>query len=379
MRAPRPNDFPRLGVLGAVLTPGSRGNRQILAGLITIAVLVMVYADLRYVLHAWRFGVDLEIPLRAVERWLSGGEPYLAESFAALPGPTQPFLYPPYVLPVLSPLTGLPRLAVQTVWVGLCLVAALFAMRRLAIPPLAWPLVLAWSPMLEGVFGGNVQVPVFACFVALFWQPAAAAPFAPVERDIAEPAEPEVKLGLLATIIGAIKVSQPHAWLYVLRRRPRGAVAGAAIVALVALATVPLTGLGLWVDWLEQLRRATDPTWELGGIAIARLIDPVLGFVIAAAGAVLAFVWAPRRHAGAWVGLVSVVAASSLHTFGMLFLVPAMLLIRREVALLAAILIATTTYQGTWAAIGLVTLGMVAMGRPGWVPPPGSPESAAAR
>jgi hypothetical protein len=356
----RVNALPRLGALGIILTPWTRGNRQLLGGLVAIAVLVMLYADLRYVLHAWRFGVDLEIPLRAAERWLAGGQPYLAESFVALPGPTQPFLYPSYVLPALGPLTALPRLAVQAVWIGLCLIAALFAMRRLAIPAVAWPLVLAWSPMLEGVFGGNVQVPVFACFVALFWRAVTApAPFAPVERDVTQPAEPELKVGLLATFIGAVKVSQPHAWLYVLRRRPRGAVAGAAIIGLVALATLPITGIDLWFAWLEQLRRATDPSWELGGIAIARLIDPTLGFLIAAAGAALAFLWAPRRHAGAWVGLVSVVAASSLHTFGMLFLVPAMLLIRREVALLAAILIATTTYQGTWAAIGLVAVAMV--------------------
>jgi hypothetical protein len=359
-QVPRANAFPRLGAMGAILTPGTRGNRQLLGGLVAIAALVMVYADLRYVLHEWRFGVDLEIPLRAAERWLAGGEPYLAESFFALPGPTQPFLYPPYVLPALAPLTGLPRLPVQVVWVAFCLVAALFCLRRLAIPTLAWPLALAWSPLLEGVFGGNVQVPAFACFVALFWrQSSHPDPFVPLERDIADPQEREVRLGLLATVIGAVKVSQPHAWLYVLRRRPRGALAGALIVGLVALATVPLTGTALWADWLEQLRRATDPTWELGGIAIARLIHPVIGFVIAATGAVIILVWAPREHAGAWVGLIAVVAATSLHTFGMLFLVPAMLLVRREVALLAVMLIATTTYQGTWAAIGLVSVAML--------------------
>ena len=357
---PRANAHPRLGAIGMILTPGTRSNRQLLGGLVAIAVLVMVYADLRYVLHGWRFAVDLEIPLRAAERWLAGGEPYLAESFVALPGATQPFLYPPYVLPALAPLTGLPRLPVQVVWVALCLLAALFCLRRLAIPMVAWPLALAWSPLLEGVFGGNVQVPAFACFVALFWRPAARPePFAPLERDIGDPVEREVRLGLLATVIGAVKVSQPHAWLYVLRRRPRAALAGAVIVGLVALATVPLTGTGLWFDWLAQLRRATDPAWELGGIAIARLLHPALGFAIAVIGAVVILVWAPRQHAGAWVGLIAVVAATSLHTFGMLFLVPAMLLIRREVALLAVMLIATTTYQGTWAAIALVTAAIL--------------------
>jgi hypothetical protein len=164
---------------------------------------------------------------------------------------------------------------------------------------------------------------------------------------------------LLAAMIGAVKVSQHHAWVYTLRRKPRAAIVGAVIVGVAAATTLPITGLPIWFDWLAQLRRATDPTWELGGIAIARLLDPVLGLAIALGASILVFLWAPRRHAGAWVGLISVIGASSLHTFGLLFLVPAMLVVRRELALIAMMLIGTTTYEGTWTAIGLVGAGMV--------------------
>ena len=56
--------------------------------------------------------VDLEIPLRAAERWVHGGEPYLASSFTAAEGYGLPFLYPPPVLPFLAPLLALPRVVV---------------------------------------------------------------------------------------------------------------------------------------------------------------------------------------------------------------------------------------------------------------------------
>jgi hypothetical protein len=109
---------------------------------------------------------------------------------------------------------------------------------------------------------------------------------------------------------------------------------------------------------VAQLRLAADPTWDLGGFALPRFLPSGLGLLIAAA--CLVAVWlAPRRNTGAWVGLLSVVGSLSLHIFGLLFLVPAMLVIRREVALVAAICIATYSYQGAWAGIALVGAAFV--------------------
>ena len=71
----------------------------------------------------------------------------------------------------------------------------------------------------------------------------------------------------------------------------------------------------------------------------------------------------PWRSAGAWVGVLSVVGSLSLHTFGLLFLLPAMLVIRREIALVVAILIATYTLQGTWIGIALCTWAFAASTR----------------
>jgi hypothetical protein len=145
----------------------------------------------------------------------------------------------------------------------------------------------------------------------------------------------------------------------VLLRRPHGAIVGALVVVAIVLATVPLTGPGLWFDWIAHLQLASDPTWDLGGFAMPRFLPPGVGLVVAAV-CVVAVWFVPRERAGAWIGVLSVVGSLSLHIFGLLFLVPAMLLIRREAAIVAGICIATYSYEGSWAGILIVALTLVA-------------------
>jgi hypothetical protein len=49
-----------------------------------------------------------------------------------------------------------------------------------------------------------------------------------------------------------------------------------------------------------------------------------------------------------------------MRSYGVLFLLPAMLAVRRDVALVAVILIGTGVMPGMWAGILLVTLAFVA-------------------
>ena len=80
--------------------------------------------------------------------------------------------------------------------------------------------------------------------------------------------------------------------------------------------------------------------------------------------ATLAIVVIPNRTGvAAWIGLLSVRGTPSLHPFGLLFLLPATLVIRREIAFVAAMLIATTTYEGSWAGIVPVTVALVGAAR----------------
>lgn len=343
-----------------------------MTGLVAILAVLIVQALAGTVLIAPRFAVDMEIPLRAAERWQAGEPPYLASAFTSPPGATQPFLYPPYVLPFFALLTDLPRMLVGAVAVGIMLVASILACRRLGIPWIWLPLVLAWPPFAESIFGANIQTMLFAAFVFLFYR-AGALSWKPPARDVADPAESGPLIGCLATLVGAIKISQPHPWLFVLRQRPRAALGGALVAALIVAATVSLTGTGPWSDWVAQLRLAADPTWDLGGFASPRFLPPGVG--LAVAGACLVAVWfVPSERAGAWVGLLSVVGSLSLHIFGLLFLVPAMLVIRREAALPAAIFIATYSYEGAWAGIVICAVGLVVAERSITLRPPADPR-----
>jgi hypothetical protein len=214
------------------------------------------------------------------------------------------------------------------------------------------PLVIAWPPFGEGILDGNVVILLFAAFVFLFYR-AGGSPWRPEPRDIVPSSQPAIMVGGLAALIGAVKVSQPHIWLFVLRYRWRAAFAGAALVGVIVLATLPITGIDLWFDWLAQLKRASDTTWDLGGFALPRFLPPGVGYLIAAA-CVVAIWFVPRRDPAPWLGVLSVVGSLSLHIFGLLFLVPAMLKLRPEPVIVAAAFVATYAYVGSWAGTAIV-------------------------
>jgi Glycosyltransferase family 87 len=295
---------------------------------------------------------DVEIPLRAAARWLSGGEAYLASAFQAPAGYELPFLYPPLTLPLFAPATALPRPMVYALWIGTCAAAAWWLLRRLGVPArFAAPLML-WPPFFEGLLGGNLQVLLVAGFVAVFFD-RARADWRPEPRDPARGDRPPAVDGVLAAAIATLKISQPHAWLGLFRRRPGAAVAGLGVVAAAAVATLPFVGLSSWPRWVEQLGRAFDPKWGVGGSSLAAGAPPevAVAVLLVSLGLCLA---APRGRIGAWVGVLTILGAPSLRMFGLLFAVPAMLVIRRELALIAAAFIATYSELGLWLGIFLV-------------------------
>lgn len=331
-------------------------------GLLAIVVLVTVRSAVLLLFHH-PVAVDLEIPLRASDRWVRGEPPYLASAFELRGGPDLPYFYPPALLPVLAPLLELPRWLVSAGWLGLCLAAAIFALNRLAVPPLWWPLFLASPPFLEPLIGGNVQLVMLALFVWLFFAPPTGqGPFALEPRDPTDEQVTGGGAGLAAALIAAIKVSQAHTWAYLLMRRPRAALSGAAIIAILTVLTVPLTGFDLWFDWLAQIRRAADPSWVAAGISLADYVGPA-GLVVAGLVSVVLLAAVPRERAGEWVGILTVAGAPSLHVFGVLPLLPALLRVRRELALVAAIFLGTYTEPGMWLAIAIVGLGYTAGAR----------------
>jgi hypothetical protein len=362
-------DEPALPAEPAHGAPASRDRRPLSARLTAIApvgALAIVAAIVAVVggvvvLLTHPLMVDLEIPLRAAERWVGGGEPYLASSFSAPEGYGLPFLYPPPVLPFLAPLLALPRGVVVAAWLAATLGAAVFVARRLGVPWRAVPVVLCWVPFSEGLVGGNAQVLLVAGFVAVFFD-APAGPWRPVPRDPRDGGRMAIADGVLATITPALKLTQPHAWAALLRRRPAAALLGLCVAAAVAIATLPLVGVGAWRAWIEQLGRAADPAWALRGSSLVQLLPGLLSPAATALTVVLAML-APTRRLGAAAGLLLVLGAPSLRSYGALFLLPAMLAVRRDVALVAVILVGTGVMAGMWAGILLVTFAFAAPAR----------------
>ena len=320
-----------------------------LAGLAVAVVLISAVAT-TYVALTHGFATDIEIPLRAAERWLAGGVVYDPAAFDRR-GADLPFLYPPFALPVVAPLLWLPRAVVHTAAVIGCLLCALVCCRRLGLPRWAWAPALLWPPFSEGIISANVQVPLFAAYCLA----------------LVPPREPGRTDGLLVALVGALKVSQFQPWLATLRRRPASALAGAIAVLGFGLLTLPLVGVESWVAWLGQAGRAGDPAWAYAGEPLSLVLGRPVALTITVLTALAAIV-VPWRMAAAAIGLLVVIGAPSLHMYGFLFVLPALLAVRRDVGLLAAALIATYQYPLIWAGVALAGAGLVVVERRGVAP-----------
>jgi hypothetical protein len=304
-----------------------------------------------------------------VERWQAGGTVYVAEGFTD-PGAVPPFLYPPFVLPFLALLEPIPTELLRWAWFGLMVGAAVLACRRLAMPWWLVPFALAWPPFAEGAWNGNVQVLLFAAFAYAFWERPTQHDLRPVPRDLAGP-DVGPRIGFLAAAVGAVKVSQAHAWLVVARHRPRSALLGALPWIGVLLVTLPLTGFGLYVDWLRQASLASNPDWAMIGVPLLVYLPGPIVAAITVASVVVA--WRLRGpDTAAWLGLVMLIVSPNLHAFTGLFAIPALLLVRREIALVAVMAMASYLAIGWWLGVGLVAGAMIG-GR--WLPGLREPET----
>ena len=338
-----------------LLGPGTRATAAIRVVLAAVVVLVSTASAIRLVTTT-PVGIDLLIPLKATERWLDGGVVYLPDAFTD-PGALPPFLYPPFVLPFVAPLTALPELALRWAWVLGTLAVGWWSFRWIGLGLIPATVGLVWIPMAEGVWTGNVSVVIFLAFVAALWHRAGdGGPARPRQLDV--PGETGPRIGFLAASLAALKPSQVHGWLAVLRRQPRSAVLGVVPWVVVVLLTLPLTGIGPYFDWIGQVRLAADPQWPMMGVSLLAYL-PAIAFGALVAGS-LAVAWLLRGpDTGAWLGILMFLVTPNMHSFNGLFLVPAMLLIRREFALVAAMLMATYSAQGWWLGAAIVVATML--------------------
>jgi hypothetical protein len=341
----------------ARLGPGTRATTLIRVVLGVLALAVFIRSAIPVVTR-YPVALDLIIPLDAAKRWLAGGVVYVPDGFAD-PTLLPPFLYPPFVLPMLAPLTYLPEIVVRWAWVGLLLALALVTCRRLAIPWIAMPVVLLWTPLLGGLFGGNVTIAMFAAFVAAFWRTPRRHALEPEPRELDGAEPPDARIGWLAAGVAAVKLSQAQAWLAIAGRSLSAAMQGAVPWILLVLITLPLVGIGAYGAWLAQLARASDPGWEPMGPSLLRVL-PATVFAALTLGSFAIAVWLRGRDTGVWLGVLMLLMTPNMHIHNALFLIPVLLRIRREFALLAALLTGTLTYEGWWLGITIAVGVMLA-------------------
>jgi Glycosyltransferase family 87 len=351
------------------LEQGSAGNKRLVL-VLGLIVGVLAIIGLQELLAAFVLGNDVEIPLRAAERWSSGGQPYPASAMLVYQGGDLPFLYPPFLLPLIVPFSHLPHDVVSAVWMALLALAAIWSCRRLGIPWPAVPFVLAWPPFAEGLITGNVQIAHFAAFVALLYVPGAVAP---VQKAFA-PARDWIN-GLQAAAVGVLKVTQLLPVLYLARRRFRAAVVSGLLLVALFVVFLPLTGLAVYGDWFAQLQRADGPAFAGAGIPLSRILG-VPDLAMAAIGIAIVLL-ARGRDAAAWLGIAMILSAPSMHGYGMLFLLPGLLTLRRDVAIaLAALFLGNYHGYAWWLAVLMVAYLLVASRRWSWLRASAGPAAA---
>ena len=280
-----------------------RGVLGPIAAAAIVALTAMAMTDVTsLVTQGWR---DIGIYLKAGERWLDGLQVYTLRPLDASPIDLSnyPFLYPPLTLPLFAALSLLPYPVAVAVWAVGSASAFVYGLRRVGLD-WGWCLLLfAWPPLLQGVWVGNVAVPLFLFLAISPWRPAALA-------------------------VGPIfKIYSGLAGLWLLRREHLRSLAIAVIgvVAAVAL-TLPLVGIDRWSEWLAGIRAyqiSQHLLPSLYGFGLARYVPWLLFVAVAAVVLVLALRTSDRREQLARLGVATVTGSPSLFSHGFLVALPA--------------------------------------------------------
>jgi len=281
-----------------------RGSIDPIAAAAIVGLTAMAMTD---VASIWTQGLrDIEIYLKAGHRWLEGAPVYMQIPLATAPADLSnyPFLYPPVTLPFFAALSVLPLPVAAIVWFALSVGALLAGLRWVGLN-WRWCLVLlAWPPIVQGLWVGNVAVPLFVFFAVAPWIPAALA-------------------------IGPIfKIYSGLADLWLLRREHwRDLALAILVVGAVTAASFLVVDARLWTEWFGglgayQVSQRLLP--NLYGFGLARYIAFGLFVAIAAVVIVLALRTRGRREQLARLGVATVAASPSLFSHGFLVALPAM-------------------------------------------------------
>jgi hypothetical protein len=280
---------------------------------------------------------DLRLYLDAGQAFLAGHSPYTTDVLQTYPADLGdlPFLYAPPTLPFLALLSALPFPLVGAIWLGGSAAAVVLALRAFGLS-WAWAAMsLAWFPIEQAIYTGNVAAPSILLL--------ALAPALPSILPIGAILKPQN--GILAL------------WLVRQRYWRRLAWGLAGLVVLVAV-TLPFTGIALWHDWIRGLlayQGSEQNFRSLYGVGLAKYL-PLPVFIAIAAAATLLALAATGRIGLARLGLASVIASPSLWSHGFMFAIPAFLSLRAAWLWLVAGLLSIGPFPGPQVALLIAAL-----------------------
>ncbi len=323
------------------LARGIAANRRSVASLVVIGSLSswLAYDIPRLQVAPLR---DIRLYLNAGTTALHGASPYITAPIASVTDPEKlPFVYPPFTIPLFQFLAALPRPVVIGIWEAGSIAAVVAAFWLIGVRG-RWLLVLlAWPATAVGIAVGNVASFTFLLYALGF------------------------RFGAALLLSGIFKFQSviPGLWL-VLQRRWREIAAGLAIIAAIALITLPIVGVGEWVAWPSALRffsQSLQMFPKLQGAAVDRVFGPIVSLGITAVMIAFAAL-AHGRLSLARFGLASVVSSPTLYAHGLSPLLPGALFLGPELVWLFLGLGRFTVgfgVPGSWLAMALVGLALL--------------------
>jgi hypothetical protein len=293
------------------------------------------YLNIQLVNHPFR---DLELYLRAGQRFLDGLPVYTTSHPGPVPSDPSllPFLYPPFTLPLFAALAVLPTVVAVALWEALCVAAVVGGLRLIGVRWSFVPLLLLWPPLAIGIQVGNV-----ACFsflvLALAWS-----------------------AGEVIPLGGAFKPQTGLVALWLVReRRLRTLAIGLVALALGILATLPLTGIAIYGEWLRGLslfQRWIGIHPGLMGFALQHFVGLKVATAIAVAAVIVALIAVGRDGLGR-MAVAATAASPTVYVHGFSLGLPSVLFL--DAASVWAVLALAPWGRAFWPAIALVVVALI--------------------